>query len=418
MIDVDKVCAAYDELGVDKGQTVAIAVSGGADSLALLLLSHAKYRVTAITVDHGLRKEARDEAKYVASVCEKIGVPHVTLTWDGEKPEGNIQAAARDARYELMRDWCSKNQAAYLAVAHHMDDQAETLLLRLARGSGVYGLSGMDKKRALSDDVTLIRPLLGFSKVELENYLSGQSIEWMEDPSNASTKYERVKARNMLMSPPLDGLTAERLSATADRLRRTSDALNYYEAKWLRSSVCEYDSHATIRVSSFQEAPEETVLRGLSTICRVIGGQRYVPRMEKLERLKHALTDESFKGQTLFGVQFDRLSNGHVLVSRELNNIEADIALTASGLWDSRFSYIADGDVANLTISPVGKKGLLFLKKFWLEFKNIDIPKQVICGLPAVYEKDELQAVPSLGYSVLQNTVVSFSSTQFILTKK
>lgn len=200
-------------------------MSGGPDSLALLLLSHAAYRgrVIALTVDHGLRATSAGEAAMVAHVCATRGVPHATLTWSGDKPAANLQAAARAARYALMRDHCAARGINWLLTAHHADDQAETLLLRLARGSGAGGLSGIRARRDLGEGVTLLRPLLGVRRADLRAVVDAAGLAPVDDPANRSPAYDRTAARQLLVATPW--LDAARLADAAAHLADAEAAL-------------------------------------------------------------------------------------------------------------------------------------------------------------------------------------------------
>ncbi len=175
---------------------LAVAVSGGADSMALLCLAArwGKRPLTALTVDHGLRAESAEEARRVKGWAEAQGVPHVTLAWRGEKPKANLQAAARAARYGLLAQWCRDARVEGLLLAHTLDDQAETVLLRLARGSGVNGLAAMAPATRLRG-VTLLRPLLGISRARIVATLEALRQPWIEDPSNEDTRFARVRLR-------------------------------------------------------------------------------------------------------------------------------------------------------------------------------------------------------------------------------
>ena len=181
---------------------LAVAVSGGADSMALALLAHAwaKQRrgaITALTVDHGLRRAAAAEARQVRAWLMGHGIAHQTLRWRGAKPDSGIQAAARQARYDLFGQWCRRRGVLHLLTAHHGDDQAETLLLRLQHGSGIAGLAGMPLVRALPG-VRLLRPLLERSRTDLAASLDLRGQPWLEDPSNQEERFARVRARRLL----------------------------------------------------------------------------------------------------------------------------------------------------------------------------------------------------------------------------
>jgi tRNA(Ile)-lysidine synthase len=176
---------------------IGLAVSGGPDSLALLLLAATERpgQVQAATVDHGLRAEARAEAEAVARICAERGVPHEILTVD---VQGSLQAAARSARYSALASWCQAHRLSHLATAHHLDDQAETVLMRLARGAGLAGLSGIRAERALAPGVRLVRPLLGLRKTELEAIVAAAGITPARDPSNDNPRFDRTAARRLL----------------------------------------------------------------------------------------------------------------------------------------------------------------------------------------------------------------------------
>lgn len=209
------------------GERLAVAISGGPDSLALLLLAQAALgtRVMALTVDHGLRAAAAGEAVMVAGVCAARGIGHETLHWRGSKPAANLQAAARDARYGLMRDWCAAHGVGWLATAHHQDDIAETLLLRLARGAGLAGLSGPRGRRDLGSGVTLLRPVLGATHAQLCALVGAAGLTAVDDPANHAPRFDRTAARALLAATPWLG--AARLAASARHLAQAEAALDW-----------------------------------------------------------------------------------------------------------------------------------------------------------------------------------------------
>ena len=187
---------------IEPGQSIGLAVSGGPDSVALLLLAAdaRPLQVEAATVDHGLRPESRAEAETVAKLCERLGVPHriLTATWD-EKPEAAIQERARLMRYRLLGEWARERGLTALVTAHHLDDQAETFLMRLARGAGVKGLAGMRRLSGRQGNAfALVRPLLGWRHSELEAVCAAAGVEPVQDPSNEDEQFERVRVRKAL----------------------------------------------------------------------------------------------------------------------------------------------------------------------------------------------------------------------------
>ena len=206
------------------GDVLALAVSGGADSMALLALGHAALpgRVIAATVDHGRRAAAADEAAMVAAWCAERGVPHETLAADRAIGPSDIQAGARAMRYDLLARWARGAGATQLATAHHADDQAETFLMRAARGSGPAGLAGIRASRALGT-ITLVRPLLDWRRAALRALVETHGIPFVDDPSNRDERFERVRVRRLLAAEPwLDPL---QLAAAAAHAAEVDGAL-------------------------------------------------------------------------------------------------------------------------------------------------------------------------------------------------
>ena len=216
------------DLLVAPGSTLGVAVSGGPDSLALLLLAAAARPglIDAATVDHALRAESRAEAEMVADLCERIGVPHAILTvaWP-TPPRSNLQARAREGRYQLLGDWALRRGLTDVATAHHLDDQAETLLMRLARGAGVGGLGATRRRRPLVKGVRLVRPLLGWRKAELAALVATAGIKPVDDPANRDPRHDRVRMREWLKRA--DWADPERLAASATWLNEADEALDW-----------------------------------------------------------------------------------------------------------------------------------------------------------------------------------------------
>lgn len=237
---------------------VAAGVSGGADSLALLFqldafLRPQGRRVIALTVDHGLRPESRDEAEYVAKLAAERQIEHHILTWEGKKPEKGIEEAARTARYGLLCGWCRDNGVGTLAVAHHLLDQAETFFMRLQRGSGLNGLCGM-APLSEKNGVRLIRPFLQVHPERLKEFLRERGVSWAEDPFNRCDDYLRVRVRKFLpqLAATLD-ITPERIADTMSVLARSRDCLEEQAAQFVDRYVRRYEK-AGFSVSRLQLA--------------------------------------------------------------------------------------------------------------------------------------------------------------------
>ncbi len=211
--------------------SLLIAVSGGSDSVALTRLLHQwcahqphAPRLYAATVDHGLRAEAKGEACFVGQLCQKLDIPHQILTWQGDKPRSGVQAAARQARYGLLQDHALHLGVRHIATAHTADDQAETVLMRLLRGSGLKGLAGMRPHSALKEAV-LLRPLLGVQRQSLRAWLQGQQADWVEDPSNEDARYTRARLRQIFPVLEAEGLDKAVLCRLAARCSAAEEAL-------------------------------------------------------------------------------------------------------------------------------------------------------------------------------------------------
>lgn len=226
---VERFRADLGALVVDGPDALGVAVSGGPDSLALLLLAHAARpgAVRAATVDHGLRPESADEAAFVADLCAHLGVPHMTLR-AGQGIDGNIQSGARALRYRLLADWARENGLARLLTAHHADDQAETLLMRLLRGAGVGGLAGV-RARVRIAGMDIVRPLLGWRRTELGAIVDASGLDAIDDPSNADPRFDRARLRGRLREA--DWLDAPALARSARALAEAEEALDWAAAR-------------------------------------------------------------------------------------------------------------------------------------------------------------------------------------------
>jgi tRNA(Ile)-lysidine synthase len=201
-----------------------VAVSGGPDSLALLLLAHHAFPggIEAATVDHRLRAQSGAEAALVGGVCEPLGIPHATLC--GPEIAGNVQSGARALRYRLLGDWARARGLAFLVTAHHLDDQAETLLMRLQRGAGLAGLSGI-RARADIDGLLVLRPLLGWRRAELAAIVAEAGLTPVADPSNLDPRYDRARLRKHLAQT--DWLDPAPLARSAAALAEAEAALDW-----------------------------------------------------------------------------------------------------------------------------------------------------------------------------------------------
>lgn len=385
--------------GVDlpDGAPIAVAVSGGPDSMALLHLAAEHGRltgreVTALTVDHGIRPEAAEEALQVAAWCAALGVPHYILASDAPAPAADIQAWARHLRYRLMGAWCREQGVAALLVAHSRDDQAETFLLRLGRGSGVDGLASMARD-VTRDGLRILRPLLATSREDLRAFLAERGQDFIQDPSNNDTRHARVRMRRLMPALAAEGMTAARLAETAGRLAIARDALDGWMRAHVRASVRFFGTgHAVMDQAAFCDVPEDIGLRALAALVRGVGGGVYRPRLAHTTSLLARLREAGFKGATLGGLRF-QARGAEVLVCREGRALAGPVRLRDGQFdWDGRFSVRVDHAAAeSLQVAALGAAN-------WRDIRHQpglpQLPAMVGGSLPALYREGELVDIP------------------------
>ena len=415
---------------------IAVAVSGGADSLALALLvrdwgAANGGECVALTVDHQLRPESAAEARKVAGWLAAQGIRHRILRWRGPRPKSGLQDAARQARYRLLSAWCRQHGVLHLAVAHQMEDQAETLLLRLIRGSGLDGLAAMaavGETRGEAAGVRLIRPLLPVGRDRLRRTLMAHGQAWIEDPSNRDPAHLRARLRMLLpaltssLAPA--GLTAHRLADTARQLGRARAALDDMVAALLAHAVALFPAgYARLDTGILADAPREASLRALSRVLLAVGGGTYTPRLERLERLHGVLIGaEPPPPRTLAGCRLS-CHRGVVLVCREAAKVVDEVRVSPGARlhWDGRFVVAfartrsrpvpsrAEARIARDGTSGRREPAALLLRRLgadgWRQIaaaapglRGSAIPAAVRPTLPALWRSGRVVAVPHLGY--------------------
>jgi tRNA(Ile)-lysidine synthase len=278
----------------------AVSVSGGPDSLALLLLAAAAFpgQVRAATVDHGLREESAAEAQFVAALCQSLGVPHATLPASVDRSSASLQKQARAARYEALAGWMEELGITTVATAHHADDQAETLLMRLLRGSGVAGLAGIRARGPLPgtrSDATVIRPLLGWRRADLAALVADAGLDAVDDASNRDPSYDRVRIRERLAATPW--LDPQPIAHSAAALGDADAALEWVVERLRAERIAPTANGFRLDPSSL---PHELRRRLLLHILRELG-RGPVPRGDEAERLLESL--QSGETATLSGVR-------------------------------------------------------------------------------------------------------------------
>ncbi len=393
---------------------VAAAVSGGPDSLALVFLLHEWLaprggRLTAFTVDHGLRPDSAAEAAGVGRLMQRHGIDHEVLAWQGAKPGASRQAAARAARYRLLLAACEARGIFHLALAHHLEDQAETFLLRLGRGSGLDGLAAMAPVSETSG-LRLLRPLLDLPKAGLQATLEARGLSWVDDPSNHDGAYARVRLRRLLPELAGEGLTPARLGCASRNLARARVALEGDVAALLaRAARPDPAGFIELDLAMLAAASGEVSRRALARSLLAVGGCDYTPRLERLERLHSALGPGLVRAVTLGGCRVVP-RGARWLIVREAGRT-APAALPAAGrlLWDGRFEVAlgpaaTGGGAANrdITVGSLGSAGwralATALEEAGLGDRAARIPVPARAALPALRDAEGLVAVPPLGY--------------------
>lgn len=371
---------------------LGVAVSGGGDSIALLhILSRCfdpgTVELFAVTVDHGLRAEAADEVLQVQTLCADLLVPHTTLRWQSHDGSGNLQERAREARYKLMSDWAKTQDIAVFALGHTADDQAETVLMRLARSSGVDGLAAMPLSRTIFG-INLIRPLLGLTRQELRAYLKRHGIAWAEDPSNNDVAYQRVRTREALkLLAPL-GITATVLSDVARNMEQAREALDWYSFLAARDIAVVNGGDVLFDLRQFRALPEETarrlLVRSVTWISGSVRGPRRVPVGLALENIRAG------RSSTLGGCNVLRHDN-RVWVCREFNPVKST-RCSISEFWEDRWQLVGPA-AAGLEIRALGHEGLSACP----DWRSTGRPLGSLIASPAVWRGDNLIAAPLAG---------------------
>ncbi len=377
---------------------IAVAVSGGPDSMALALLAAAWAkarggRAVALTVDHGLRRASRAEAARVTTWLKRRGIAHHVLRWRGPKPSANIQAVARRARYALLDAWCRRHGCLHLLLAHQRDDQAETVLLRLVRGSGAFGLAAMPAVHETAS-ARHLRPLLGVDRRALEATLRAINQAWITDPSNRNLAFARVRLRNSAGILQREGASPGRIAATAAHLARARTAIERQVANCLAGAVTLFpEGYATLDRRMLMREDAEIALRALAAVLTTVAGSDVAPRYESLAALWGELRRQpSMKGRTLAGCRLVPWS-GDILVVRELAAIGRGPQQRRS--WDGRFARGALWPSGE--IRPLGATGWAELTRRKSRVSS-GVPRLAGLALPAVWDRRGLKYVPPSGF--------------------
>lgn len=392
-------------LGGLQGQgVIALAVSGGPDSLALLHLvdrwaqrRHPRPLLVVLTVDHGLRAGSDTEAVTVGQLAATRGLRHQTFLWEGPKPPTGIEAAAREARYRLLGLAARQAGARVLITAHHQDDQAETVLMRLARGSGLAGLGGMEGQRLLGGGgVVLIRPFLDVPKARLVATAAAAGFTPAEDAMNTDPRFARARLRRVMPGLAGEGVDAAAIARAARLFRRADEALARATRIYLgRSVIANPLGMARLERSGLLDEAPEIRFRALGAIIASVGGSGATPGEDQLSALDAAVVSTRPFRRTLGGAVI-RTRGRDIVIHREpgrMDAAETPLPPGYCGLWDGRFE-VAVGDREGVSLGPLAAQGYAELPVACRAR-----PRAAAETVPAFRWDGRLVAVPAVGFA-------------------
>lgn len=397
---------------------LAVAVSGGADSVALCLLADdwvraRSGRILALTVDHGIRPAAASEADLVHTWLTGRGIEHETLRWNAETPRSGVEAKARRARYRLLFDACRRHGILHLLVGHHRDDQVETVLMRSGRGSGPHGVAAMgvvvETRR-----VRVVRPLLSVSPLRLRAYCQANGQPWIDDPSNLDGRFFRGRIRTAMAASEATGRAGETALALAERCGNERAADEQAVAALLaRCCRLHPAGFGVVDPAVLNAAPSSIASLALARIATTIGGKHHAPSFKAIDRLRTRLQvdDITTLGRCLWQCLPARASGGdasRIVVCREARGLPQPVALVAGRewIWDGRFTVrvvaTESDSLCTLRLGPLGEAG-------WREAAKVDpasvtawrqrrLPRPAVVTLPALRDQAGLVAVPTLDW--------------------
>ncbi|PYF09337.1 tRNA(Ile)-lysidine synthase [Rhodobacter viridis] len=366
---------------------LAVAVSGGSDSMAALVLLSALHPVEAVTLDHGLRPEAADEAAFVARFCAARGIAHTTLHWEGRQARGNLMEAARLARLRLIGAWARARGIGAVALGHTADDQAETFLMRLAREAGLEGLSGM-RESFESEGVLWFRPFLSQTRAELRGHLERQGIGWIEDPSNANERFDRVKARKALAALSPLGISAGTLATVVGHLAMAEQSVLWSLEHLAKAHVRLEAGDVVIDARGFRNAFDaETSRRLINAALMWVSGAEYPPRAAKV--MDVLMSWRIRRDRTLHGCRI-LVGDDVIRITREARAV-ADLRVPFGQIWDGW--QIEGPEAPGLEVAALGSEG-------WKQLgagREKSLPRPTLLASPALWQGKTLISAPLAG---------------------
>lgn len=385
---------------IDASHGLVVAVSGGSDSLALLLLLHdfAAARLPqppllAVTVDHRLRRESTDEAARVAAFCRARGIAHRTLVWQGDKPQSGVSVAAREIRYELLAKAAADFGASTILTGHTLDDQAETLAMRAARGEGA-GLAGMAPATLFEGRVWIVRPFLSLRRQALRDWLSCRDIAWIDDPSNDNLAYERVRVRQSLSEPEIETLAGRAQAFGAARTTLSERAAQLVDGFMTRPAPGLW----RLERGLFDRDVDEADLLAFRALLATAGGTPRLPDLQRSRALFSRLAAGKFLRATLSRTLADARPAG-IFLHREARGLPHGLLEGGTTIWDGRFRISAP---PGFTIAPLGR--------IYADRAETDLPasleRAALTAEPGLFRLENLIG-PATGTVAAENGVIA-----------
>ena len=400
----------FEPFGFEKASAVIAAVSGGSDSLGLLFLLRDYMamlqnppRLIAVTVDHRLRAESKAEAENVGLLCRQYGIEHRILVWDDAKPASGLAAAARTARYRLLVQAARDAGGAFIVTGHTQDDQIETFLMRKersahaeARGLAAMSARSLLDRLGLEGSVELDRPLLSVSRQALRDELQGRGINWVDDPSNANTKYERPRIR-LGIAAEADRQTVLDQIAEAGAARERDNAALIAALGNPASLRVDVTDALLVDPQLYAVLPDNVRRLFAGLLAAIAGGRRFLPGDSERSRIERVLSgDDDNHRLTVFGALIERGDNGapHRFLREKRNLPKLRLERDKPIIWDGRFRFLNEGKM-DFELAAPGRQELAdFLKS-----QNVEIEsrrREALLVSPALYRDGRLFALPFL----------------------
>ena len=363
---------------------LAVAVSGGSDSLALLYLMHdwsknSKTTIQVVSVDHQLRQESKQECQFIKQISDELGLLHTTLVWKKTTKKGNLSEIARDARYQLIATWAKSQGVSMICLGHTMDDQAETVLMQIARCAGVDGLSGMPVQ-SQRFGVNWIRPLLGTKRLQLRKYLYEKNCRWVDDPTNEDSQYTRVKIRKIIPYLKEGGVSIESLASIATNLQHSKQIIDDVVRSVAQNLVSLSELGEYIISNGFWDLRTEIQIKLIAKMVQFMCGEKNPRRASAVRNCIHNI--QYNKAGTISNYCVRLLKNEDILFYQTANTIPKKTK--ACSLWNCRWKATGFG-LENCFLGPLEKVGIKEIGST----PNLRWAKDRLVVSPALWDKNE-----------------------------